>query len=291
MATNVYQMVTDKIIEELNNGIIPWHKPWTSVNGGAVSYITQRPYSILNQFLLGKEGEYLTFNQCKKLGGSIKKGAKSKFVVFFTMVADKKRTVVDENGIEHCPVIPILKYYHVFHIDDCEGIETKLETKETKAFQPIEMAEHVIIDYTQREQKLTFVHKEQDRAYYSPTTDTVVLPLKEQFLEEEEYYSTAFHELTHSTMPAYRCNRKNENTIAAFGGEDYSREELVAELGSAMLCNHCGITMGRTLKNQAAYIQSWLKALRNDMRMIVWASSRAEMAAKYILNINDKGCE
>lgn len=286
MATNVYQMVTERIINEMEKGIIPWHKPWAGVTDGAVSYVTQKPYSILNQFLLGEAGEYLTFNQCKSLGGTIKKGAKSKFVVFFTFVEDKKNKKIDENGIEHYDKIPILKYYNVFHINDCEGVKSKMGEKEAvKEFEPIEVAEGVISGYLQREQKLTFIHKKQNSAFYSPATDTVVLPLKEQFVQEEEYYSTAFHELTHSTIPVYRCNRKNDNAVASFGSENYSREELVAELGSAMLCNHCGINMDKTIKNQAAYIQSWLKALKNDIRMIVWASSRAETAAKYILNI------
>lgn len=289
MATNVYQMVTERIINEMEKGIIPWHKPWAGVADGAVSYVTQKPYSILNQFLLGEAGEYLTFNQCKSLGGTIKKGAKSKFVVFFTFVEDKKNKKIDENGIEHYDKIPILKYYNVFHINDCEGVKSKMGEKEAvKEFEPIEVAEGVISGYLQREQKLTLIHKKQNSAFYSPATDTVVLPLKEQFVQEEEYYSTAFHELTHSTIPAYRCNRKNDNAVAAFGSENYSREELVAELGSAMLCNHCGINMDKTIKNQAAYIQSWLKALKNDIRMIVWASSRAETATKYILNINEK---
>lgn len=288
MATNVYQMVTERIINEMEKGIIPWHKPWAGVTDGAISYVTQKPYSILNQFLLGEAGEYLTFNQCKSLGGTIKKGAKSKFVVFFTFVEDKKNKKIDENGIEHYDKIPILKYYNVFHINDCEGVKSKMGEKEAvKEFEPIEVAEGVISGYLQREQKLTLIHKKQNSAFYSPATDTVVLPLKEQFVQEEEYYSTAFHELTHSTIPVYRCNRKNDNAVAAFGSENYSREELVAELGSAMLCNHCGINMDKTIKNQAAYIQSWLKALKNDIRMIVWASSRAETAAKYILNINE----
>ena len=145
MATNVYQMVTERIINEMEKGIIPWHKPWAGVADGAVSYVTHKPYSILNQFLLGEAGEYLTFNQCKSLGGTIKKGAKSKFVVFFTFVEDKKNKKIDENGIEHYDKIPILKYYNVFHINDCEGVKSKMDEKEAgNEFEPIEVAEGVI---------------------------------------------------------------------------------------------------------------------------------------------------
>ena len=99
----------------------------------------------------------------------------------------------------------------------------------------------------------------------------------------EEYYSTAFHEFTHSTMHESRCNRKSENAITRFGDKDYSREELVAEIGSAMLCNRIGIENERAFNNSAAYIQSWLKALKNDNKMIVWAAKKAEEAARYIL--------
>ena len=284
MAINVYQMVTDRIIEELQKGVVPWHKPWTGVLDGAVSYETGRPYSLLNQFLLGVPGEYLTFNQCKKLGGNIKKGAKSKFVVFYTMVDDKSVEYTHEDGSVTYGKYPMLRYYHVFHINDCEGIKSKLKVENPKVFNPIDEAENVISGYLGREKKLKLKHIKSDTAYYSPTFDEVVLPLKEQFESVSEYYSTAFHELTHSTMTAYRCDRKNSDKLAAFGKEEYSREELVAEIGSAMLCNHCGIDANSTFKNSVAYIQSWMKKLKNDNKMIVWAASRAEKSTNYILN-------
>ena len=287
MAQNVYQMVTDRIIEELNKGIIPWHKPWTGAADGAISYVSRKPYSFLNQLMLGKPGEYLTFKQCKELGGSIKKGAKSNIVVFYTMVDNKNKEIVHEDGLISYEKYPILKYYNVFHITDCEGIESKIKADEPKVFNPIEEADMVIEGYLNREKKLSLNHALSNKACYYPGSDKVLLPLKTQFVNESEYYSTAFHELTHSTMPVYRCDRKEDNKVVAFGSEDYSREELVAELGSAMLCNHCGIDLESAFKNQVAYIQSWLKALKNDNKMIVWASSRAEKAAKYILNINE----
>ena len=108
-----------------------------------------------------------------------------------------------------------------------------------------------------------------------------------QYQDAEEYYSTTFHELTHSTIPPYRCDRKAENDHAFFGNEDYSREELVAELGSAMICNALNLDCEKAFKNSVAYIQGWLKALHNDNKMIVWAASRAEKAAKYIMNVKD----
>ena len=296
---NVYQMVTDRIIEELQKGIIPWHKPWSGAglaDGGAVNYVSRKPYSMLNQMLLGREGEYLTFKQVKDLGGDIKKGAKSSMVVFFTMISHGKKKTQDENGNEvevttakeH--LIPILKYYRVFHIDDTTGIESKIKAGEPiePTILPIESAENVINGYLSREKKLKFQNdKPSAQAYYSPMYDKVVVPMLSQYQDAEEYYSTTFHELTHSTIPPYRCDRKAENDHAFFGNEDYSREELVAELGSAMICNAINLDCEKAFKNSVAYIQGWLKALHNDNKMIVWAASRAEKAAKYIMNVKD----
>ena len=163
---NVYQMVTDRVIEQLEKGIVPWQKPWSGAglaDGGAINYVSRKPYSLLNQILLGKEGEYLTFKQIKDLGGNIRKGAKSGMVVFFTMITIGKRKEVDENGNEievqtsrEYP-FPVLKYYHVFHIDDCEGIETKIkEITPDETLKPIEKADNVINGYLSREKKLRF---------------------------------------------------------------------------------------------------------------------------------------
>lgn len=296
---NVYQMVTDRIISELEKGIIPWHKPWSGAglaDGGAINYISRKPYSMLNQMLLGRSGEYLTFKQIKELNGNIKKGAKSSMVVFFTMISQAKKKNQSESGseVETTKIkeytIPILKYYRVFHINDCDGIESKIKAEEPiePSILPIEAADNIIDGYLSREKKLRFQNdKPSNRAYYSPFYDEVVVPMMSQYQIAEEYYSTTFHELTHSTIPPYRCDRKTENENAFFGNEDYSREELVAELGSAMICNAIGIDCEKAFKNSVAYIQNWLKALQNDNRMIVWAASRAEKAAKYIMNIQD----
>lgn len=294
---NVYQMVTDRVIEQLEKGIIPWQKPWSGaglLDGGAVNYVTRKPYSFLNQMLLGKEGEWLTFKQVKSLGGYVKKGAKAGMVVFFTTMTAYKKKEVDEEGneieveITHSHSVPVLKYYHVFHIEDCEDIESKIKVSEpADNLQPIDRAEKVINGYLAREKNLKFQNdKPTDRAYYSPALDLVSVPMLSQYQIVEEYYSTTFHELVHSTMPEYRCNRKgDEYKIAAFGGEDYSKEELVAELGSAMICNAIGIDNEKAFNNSVSYIQGWLSKLKNNNNFIVWASSRAEKAAKYIMGI------
>ena len=157
--------------------------------------------------------------------------------------------------------------------------------RQAPTVQPIEAAEKVIADYLSRQPKLRFQNdKPSNRAYYSPGQDMVVVPMLSQYAIPAEYYSTTFHELTHSTIPASRCDRVSENASAFFGNEDYSREELVAEIGSAMLCNRTGIEVEKAFRNSVAYIKGWLKALKDDPKMIVWAAGRAEKAAKFILN-------
>lgn len=286
---NVYQAVTDRIIAQMEQGIVPWHKPWTGAADGAINYVSRRAYSVLNQWLLGRDGEWLTFKQVQQCGGRIKKGAKAGMVVFYTQQQYKVMVnVEDEDGNVHeeerTKVKPVLRAYNVFHISDCEGIESKIQEGVKNDVEPIEQAEKVISEYVSREKELTFRNDSvTDKAYYSPASDMVCVPMISQYDVAEEYYSTTFHELVHSTMKESRCNRKAENKMAAFGSADYSREELVAETGSAMLCTKVGIDCDKAFKNSVAYIQSWLKALKNDNKMIVWAASRAEKAAKYIM--------
>lgn len=283
---NVYQMVTDKVIEQLSKGIVPWQKSWIGCTDMALNYITRKPYSLLNQIMLGQSGEYLTFNQVKSLKGHVKKGAKAKIVVFFQMVEDKKNTKINENGDKETALFPILRYYNVFHISDCEGIESKVKTKGNDKIAKadrLSIAEDTIKRYLDQETHLLFQNdKESNKAYYSPVLDEVVVPQISQFSNIEEYYSTVFHEFIHSTGIKSRLNR--ENAVGNhFGDQNYSREELVAELGSVMICNQLGIDTEKSFVNSVAYLQSWIDALENDNKMIVWAASRAEKAADFII--------
>lgn len=297
--TNVYQMVTERIVEQLQQGIIPWHKPWASFGeaGEAINYVTRKPYSMLNQMLLCREGEYLTYKQLQQAGGKLKKGAKSSVVVFYTTIQDWKKTETNENGEEYevqvhsSRKIPVLRYYRVFHIEDCEGVTSKLQpvSKPNAHVEPIAAAESVVERYISSADSPAFQNdKPSNQAYYSPKKDLVVVPMLEQYNDvKEEYYSTTFHELVHSTMTESRCNRKSEGAEAAFfGSENYSREELVAEIGAAMLCNHAGLDCEKAFRNSVAYIQGWLKNLQHDNKAIVWAAAKAEKAARFILGEN-----
>ena len=277
---NVYDMVTNRIIAELEKGKIPWEKPWTGVRDGAYNRITKRPYSLLNQMLLQHRGEYATFKQWQDLGGHVRKGEKSEIVVFWK-IFESKETNPDTGEIE-IKKVPLLRYYNVFHLSQVDGVEPLAPEQLNDEVEPIEAGDKIITAYINREH-LNFVECKSNKAYYSPSNDTVVVPLKEQYNLINEYYSTTFHELTHSTGHKDRLNRLQSGAIASFGSENYSKEELVAEIGSATLMSVAGIETPKTFRNSTAYIQNWLQVLRNDNKFIVSASSKAEKAVNYIL--------
>lgn len=279
MSAKVYEIVTNRIIEELEKEIIPWQKPWGGMEGGAVSGTTGKPYSLLNQMILGKPGMYFTFNQIQKLGGRVRKGEKAQMVVFWKQVPAKE--VDKQTGEQREKLVPMLRYYSVFHLDQIDGMNI-VPTAEPQKPATHAQADEIISAYIQRS-GVELEHRISDEAYYSPSADRVVLPMMEQFNSTAEYYGTAFHELAHSTGHRSRLDRLR--ATAHFGNESYSKEELVAEIGAAALMNHVGLENASTFRNSTAYIQSWLTALRNDKRMIVSAASRAEKAVDYILGV------
>lgn len=297
MKIDAYQVVTDRICELLEQGFIPWNRPWATAATMAWSGQDGHAYSLLNQFLLADPekkykdwdelakdiaGEWVTFKQAIDRGGNVKKGEHGRKVVFFKMIPKK-----DENGDETKEVYPCITWSTVFKISQCEGLEQKYhkDADTLYDFNGDKTADEVASDYTKREGiKVNFVHG--NKACYSLSSDTVTMPLPEQFQDSGEFYSTYFHELTHSTGHEKRLNRVKRN--AAFGDEEYSTEELVAEIGACSLVATLGIENPASFRNSAGYIQNWLKALKNDKKMIVTATARAEKAIKMILNIKEE---
>lgn len=281
---NIYDKITNAILAQLENGIIPWQKPWVGGNFmGCVSHTTGKPYSLLNQWLLEhRAGEWLTFNQIQAEGGRIKKGEKASLVVFWKFI---DKTEKDEEG--NSVVVgrfPILKGYHVFHIEQCEGIAPKHSHEEIKyEHTPIERAEENIADYIGREGIALEIEEGGNRASYSQLLDRVKIPHISQFARVEEYYSTLFHELVHSTGHRTRLGREGITEGHFFGDETYSKEELVAEMGAAFMCQFMEIDCESAFTNSAAYIQAWLKELRNDKKLVVAAATKAEQAVRFIL--------
>lgn len=285
---NIYDQITNQIVKQMENGIVPWQKPWEhGTFMGCISHASGKPYSLLNQWLLnGKDGEWLTYKQIQADGGRVKAGEKASTVVFWKYL-DKVEKQEDENGNEIEVVtgkFPILKGYAVFHIDQTEGIKPKYENKAKRYEHKVcEEAEKVIANYVERD-GLKFFVEDSDRAYYTPSTDEVHVPMMQQYKVCEEYYSTTFHELTHSTGHAKRLNRRELAGMSLFGDENYSKEELTAEIGAAFLCQTVGLQCEKAFENSVAYLQGWLRALKNDKKLIVAAAARAEAAVNYILN-------
>ena len=270
---NIYEEITNRMISEMEQGIIPWQKPWMAA-GSAISHTTGKPYSLLNQMLLGRPGEYATYKQVQQEGGYVRRGEKASMVVFW-----KWMTVKDEDTDEE-KEIPLLRYYNVFHISQCEGLEAKHTKPLLNSANADAAADAIIADYVKRE-GVRIEHQQGDRAFYRPSTDTITLPMIQQFKETAEYYSTAFHEMTHSTGHTKRLDRLEKT--AFFGSDAYSKEELIAEIGAAALVNRCGLETAKSFRNSAGYVQSWLQALKNDKRFIVSAAGKADKAVALIL--------
>lgn len=276
MAT-VYEIVTDRIIKQLEAGTIPWRKPWNSayVQGqgeGPVSWDTQRPYSGVNLLLLDP-GEYATYNAIQAAGGHVKKGEKAQIAVFWKMME-----VEDENNPDRKKSIPFLRYYSVFEVNtQAEGIESKRAKQEERKNNPIVEAEKIVAGMPNRP-RIT----NGKQALYRPGTDVVEIPAMDSFISSEAYYGTLFHELAHSTGHESRLNRSIKNR---FGTDPYAREELVAEIGSAFLAAVAGLENPFIIENTGAYIQSWIRRFKDDSRLIVTAASQAQKAADYIRGI------
>lgn len=269
---NVYEIVTNKIIEKLEKGTIPWRQPWDA--NGAVNWNSKRPYRGINAILLDP-GEYATFPQITAAGGKVKKGEHSHIVVLWKFTQEQ-----NEDGDPTGKKSAWMKYYNVFEINtQCEGLASKRKIIERNN-DPVEEAEQIKKGYRDCP-PITFAP---GRAFYRPSTDSISIPQINDYPNKEEYYSTMFHEMAHSTGHTSRLNRKGFSEIAAFGSEIYSKEELVAEITAAMLCGVTGI-VNSTLENSAAYIKSWCKQLKSDPKLIVNAASQAQKAADYIRNI------
>ncbi len=278
--SKVYDVITDRVIEKLEAGTIPWEKPWGGKAGMPQNLKSGKAYRGINVFLLhslGYESPYfLTFKQAKERGGSVRKGEKGCPVVFW------KWLEIEDDGKPKR--VPMLRYYTVFNTGQCEGIDTPTIDAPERHHEPIRVAQATV------EAMPTppgIVHG-YTAAAYSPRTDIVRMPKPERFDSNEAYYGTLFHELTHSTGHTDRLGRKGIMDTVMFGSSDYSREELVAEMGSAFLCGETGI-LETCIDRSSAYIAGWLKALKNDRKLVVVAAAQAQKSADFILNRTFEG--
>ena len=227
---------------------------------------------------------WLTFKQAIDAKGSIKKGEHGSQVVFWKKVeyVDKHILPITGQANEDEGEVKtglVLRYYTVFNLEQTEGIKMPEVVKNT--ISPIAVAEAIVKGYPEQPE----MRFEEARAYYRPGEDYINLPKRETFITSEEFYSTLFHEMTHSTGHEKRLNRFSDvNYNHMFGSSDYSKEELIAEMGSAFLCGKAGI-LQPVIVNQEAYIQGWLKALKGDASLVISAGGKAQKAYDHILNI------
>lgn len=284
-----YEIVTKQIVDMLEAGTVPWRKPWKS-HGMPTSMSTKKPYRGINPFLLNMQAMlhgytspfWGTYDQIGSYLGQIRKGEKSTLIVFWKTGT---RQVKDENtGEVEARRWAVLRYFRVFNIEQAdwpEGVPARFQIEPLAEHNPIMEAQQVLDRYLLADNPPSFGHGG-DRAYYSPSADAIRLPVMGTFETAEAYYSTAFHEATHSTGHKSRLNRDGIVENHFFGDPWYAKEELVAEMGAAMLSAVTGIEQ-HTLPNSAAYLQSWIKALKGDPKLVVSAAAQAQRAADLIL--------
>ena len=301
---NTYEIITQEVIKGLETKGLQWFTPWNKGTLNApLSYSTKKVYSGINFYILSNamqtEGwtrpEFLTFNQVRANKGTVIKGSKSNTVVYWNVsykdkdgnwyrnLKDLEKAGLSKADVEH---IFSPKFYRVFNIEQTQGVKeldcvTIDKSIEGTIFEKVESAEYILQGY-KNSPKYTY---KGTSAYYRPSTDTVNMPKANTFVDTDSYYKTLFHEIVHSTGHESRLNRKGvSGTVASFGSDVYSKEELVAEMGSLFLTSIAGLEPKDNMTNSQAYINGWISKLTEEPKLIMFASSQAEKAVKYILN-------
>ncbi len=292
MKTDIYQKVTDKIIADLEQGELTWLKPWSAGNmDGRVLKPLRRngqEYSGINVLMLwGAAMEagfcsptWMTFKQAKELGAHVRKGERGNCVVYANTIT---KTEEQDNGATEERKIPFMRAYTVFNVDQIEGLPESYYVKPEPVIDPAQRIEHAEAFFAATGADLR--HGGNRAFYCGGGSDHVQMPVFECFRSPEAYYATLAHELTHWTKHKSRLDR--EFGRKTWGDEGYAREELVAELGAAFLCADLGLTP-EAGTDHAAYIQSWLKVLKDDKRAIFSAAAYAQKAADYLHSFQPK---
>lgn len=281
---DVYEIITEQIIAKLESGVIPWRKPWRNYAGGLPrNGVSKHEYRGINLLLASLKDydspDFFTARQIEALGGKIKKGEKGNLITFWKMMKFRDPNGEPDPDTGDCvKSVPLLRYYQVWNRTQCEGLPAPKDEPQRPETQlsPIEAAEALINGYADRPR----IREGEARAYYTPHGDFVNMPKRSSFSAPEEWYSTLFHELTHSTGHTARIGRLAK--CRYYLDDDRSREELCAEMGASFLCGMAGIEPA-TLDNSAAYISSWLQVLKGDKKFLVEAAGAAQKAVDYML--------
>lgn len=301
---DIYRLVTDRIIVALENGTPPWRRPWRNAQQGIntlmpVNARTGRAYSGVNVLLLWLAAEergyhsdrWLTYNQALEAGGQVRKGETATLAVIYrdwTKQAEDSsgNKLFDADGKPQMETVPMLRQFPLFNVAQCDGLPDPVHgaaviTRPQEDFAGVspELLELVltVVNAT----GVQFSPKPQNRAYYRAATDQIVLPLTTQFMTEGDYWSTVLHELVHASGHAKRLNREGITASSKqFGDPVYAFEELIAEIGSAFLCAHLGITGDM---QHESYVDGWLSRLKSDKKALFSACRQAREASEYLL--------
>jgi antirestriction protein ArdC len=276
----VYEVITTRIVEMLQQGTVPWRKPWNVSAGEPRNLVSGKSYRGVNVFLLSSmpyaSPYWLTYRQATERGGSVRKGSKGCPVVFWRWSNGSDEQSDSESDQPAQRRAPLLRYYTVFNVEQCDGIDAPAPV--ARSFEPIPECERIVRSMPNAPR----IEHGGTQAFYRPSIDTITTPAAQLFDSPALYYSTLFHELTHSTGHESRLARKGITDSTMFGSHEYSREELIAEMGAAFLCGTAGIESG-TLQDSTAYLATWIKVLKGDSRLAVTAAAQAQKAADYIL--------
>ena len=282
--------VADKLIEQIQNGTAPWQKPWDGVMTGPINALTNRPYRGINSLLLLNEQmtrelsdpRWLTYKQAESLGANVKKGEHGVPCIYWKVLeleeTDKNKSndetdLAESDSIAQTKRVFIPCRFTVFHISQFDNLKLPEYKVPEYQWSPVERAETIL-----KNSRAEIREVAGDRAFYSPDSDSITLPMRTQFQKAEDFYDTALHELGHWTGHVSRLNR---DLSGGFGSESYAKEELNAEIASMMVAMNIGLP--HNTQSHASYVEGWVKALRSDPREIFRASAVADKIKDYLL--------
>lgn len=290
---DLYQQVTNRIIAHLEKGEIPWRKTWSGY-GLARNLATNHIYTGINMILMNclpyPIPYYMSFKQVQEKGGRIRQGAKAELVFYFNILfkdkadntlSKEQASILERQGAE-VKVLKYLKYYNVFNIKDIEGIDYASPDITLLPHEKLERCENILLNMPNAPE---MIHEDLSQAYYNKVHDFVNMPEIGQFQSPEEYYVTFFHELAHATGHGKRLNRPGITESEKFADKKYSEEELIAEMAASFLSAQVSIDYEPIIENTAAYLQGWLKVLKEDKLFIFKVAAEAQKAADYVLGV------
>jgi antirestriction protein ArdC len=281
MSRDIYEAITERFIEQLKHGTVPWQKPWLS----AQNIVSRRPYRGINALLLGSASFespfWVSFKQALDLGGHVRKGERSTPVIYYKFLEKRDAAgnlVIRADGTQ--ARVPFIRWSNVFNLDQTEGITPPTLTIGQTEQQPCEKAAAIVAHA-----KLCPIHHVGFAALYSPERDVIQMPAPATFRTAEDYHHTLFHEMIHATGHGSRLDREGVTKPVRFGSDRYSREELIAELGAAFLSNEAGILNDVQFQNSAAYLASWIRKFEDDPRLIVSAAAQGQRGSDFVRGI------